>query len=115
MIHEPWFSLALLPQHITRAYQNYVRSVFLYGAELLNHEDRQQLYDLDAKMLNTLIGNLLKLERLKLSDKHRYRFKLAIGLPSIKMELDLLVPSRIDTWLAKHPEKDEKIAHHAAE
>lgn len=41
LLHEPWFNLALKPVHIARAYQTYVRSIILYGAELLSHEDRK--------------------------------------------------------------------------
>lgn len=40
MVNEPWFSLALLPQHIVRLYNTYVRRIMVYGSEPLSHDDR---------------------------------------------------------------------------
>lgn len=63
MLNEPWFSMALRKKHISRAYKTYVRSIMLYGAELLSHEDWKPVYDLDSKRFNMMLGRLLKLGR----------------------------------------------------
>lgn len=63
LIDEPWFTLALQPTHIARSYQTYVRSILLFGSELLRHDERKPLYYIDAKLINTMQGKLLNLVR----------------------------------------------------
>lgn len=99
LINEPCFTLALHPKHISRGYQTYVSRIMLYGVELLSHANRQQIYDLDDKLINTMFERLLKLGRGRLSNKHLWRIRLAIGLPTLRMDLDALISGRVDTWL----------------
>lgn len=115
LTHEPWFNLDLHAKHISRAYQTYVRSILLYGAELLYYDDRQPLYELDNKLINILVGKLLKLGRGRLGEKHRLRIQLALGIPTLKMELDSLIAGRMDTWLEIRASTHAKIRNQACE
>lgn len=54
LIDEPLFNLTLHPKHIAKSYRTYVRSILMYGAELLNHVDRKPLYGLDEKLVSTM-------------------------------------------------------------
>lgn len=72
LIIEPWFNLSLHPKHIARSYQTYIRSIILYGAELMGHEDRAHIYEVDEKMINRMFGKLLKLGRGRLSERRRW-------------------------------------------
>lgn len=83
LINELRFNLALHPKNISQAYQTYVRSILLYGAEYLNVEDRKPLNYLDEKLLDTLFGKLLKLGRGRLNTKHRERLQLALGITTL--------------------------------
>lgn len=115
LINEPSFDLSLHPKHIAQAYRTYVRSIMLYGAELLNTADRQTLYELDDKLLNTLLGKLLKLGRNRLSARHRILLQLALGITSLEMDLNDLIRSRIDTWLMRRASRESKVRYHASE
>lgn len=115
LIAEPWFTLALPTKHIVRVYQSYVRSILLYGAELLSHEDHQELEKLDNKLIGMMLGRILALGRGRLADKHRWRLQLALGLPTLQMELRTLVQGRIDAWLERRTSANSKVAYHANE
>lgn len=114
---EPWFSLALPPKHIARAFQTYVRSMITYGAKLLSSRDRHELEELDRKLVTKLLTKLLDLvrERGKLAEKHRWRLQLALGIPTLQMDLDALLANRVDTWLERRTSDDAKVAFHANE
>lgn len=49
---EPCFLLSLPPKHISLAFQNYVRSMITYGAELLASRERYALELLDGKLVS---------------------------------------------------------------
>lgn len=111
MNSDPWFNLALHPKHIARGYQRYVRSILLYGFELLNHDNRVSLYELDAKLLNTLFRKLLKLCRGRLSEKYRWRLQLALGIQTFHMDLEALVANRVDNWISRPTSPNTMIIH----
>lgn len=114
---EPWFSLALQPVHISRAFQTYVRSVITYGAELLSSRDRFELEKLDGKLVTKLLNKLLDIgrERGNLAEKHRWRLQLALGIPTLQMDLDSLLAGRVDARLERRNRKDSKVSYHANE
>lgn len=115
LLEEPWFTLALSTKHISRAYQSYVRSILLYGAELLTHSDRKTLVEVDDKMLGIFFNRLLKMGRGKLASRHVWRVQLTLGLSSLEMELDALVEGIIDAWLERRTSCNEKVANHPNE
>lgn len=114
---EPWFTLALPPTHIARAFQTYVRSVITYGAELLPSRERYALEVLDGKLVTKLFNKLLDLgrERGKLAEKHQWRLQLALGIPTLQMDLDSLLASRVDAWVERRSSDDPKVSYHANE
>lgn len=113
LANEPWFNLSLHPKHIAQSYRTYFRSILLYGAELLDWEDRKTLYEVDGKMLTTLFGRLLNLGRGRLSSKQRKRIQLAVEISSLEMDIDDLVRNRAETWLEIRSSRAPKVRYHA--
>lgn len=56
-----WFDLHLEPKFIVKECVTYVRSVLIYGSELLNEEAQKPFIALDEKLTNLLMAKILKL------------------------------------------------------
>lgn len=82
----------------------------MYGAELLTVQERSMLEAIDEKLINTLMSKLLKLGKGRLSTRRRWRLQFAIELPTIRMEIEDLIAGRIETWIEKRVDNDEKVA-----
>lgn len=78
-----------------------MHSIILYGVELLNHEHRKPIYKLENKMISMKLGKLLNLKRSGLEEKHLWSIKLVLGLPTLFMEMSLLVPVCIYACFAR--------------
>lgn len=64
-------------------------------------------------MLNKLLD--LGRDRGKLAEKHHWRLKLALGVPTLQMDIDSLLANRVDTWMERRASANAKISYHANE
>lgn len=87
----------------------------LYGAELLSIEARAPFIHIDEKMVNLFIVKLLKLGRNKLAVKHQYRIQLALGIPTLAMDIEKLIHGRIRAWIERRTSTNQQIADRANE
>lgn len=110
---ERWFSLKLKPRHIANIYNTYVRSILLYGSELLTHEEREPLLKVDDELIRIFLKGLLKLNSTSMATKHTKRLHLILRLPTMSMEVEHRCWSRVETWLSRTNHENEKIALHA--
>lgn len=113
LVNEVWFTLYLEPKHFIREFLSHVRSVMLYGAELLTVEARAPFMAIDQKMTNLFLVKLLKLGRNKLARKHQLRLQLAFGLPTLTMDIEKNIHNCINAWIEKRTSQHRQVAHRA--
>lgn len=110
---QKWFSLGLNPKFIATIYDTYVRSIVVYGSELLSSEERRSLLELDELLIRTYLKGLLKLKSTDLAYKHEKRLQLVLRLPSMGMVMESRCMSRVEAWAKKCSCENEKAAMHA--
>lgn len=82
---EKWFSLIIHPKNIANLYQTHVRSLVLYGSELLSEAEQKPLEQVDDEQVRTFLKGLLKLKSIKLHKKHTKRLLLIFQIPTVRM------------------------------
>lgn len=87
LVNEAWFELNLEPKHISREFLSRARSTMLYGAELLTTDARAPFVEIDDKLMSLFLSKMLKLGSAKLVKKHQLRIKLALGIPTLEMDI----------------------------
>lgn len=88
LVNATWFDLNLEPKHIVKEYMTYVRSILVYGAELLTKKARVTFIEIDERLINPVLLKLLKLGPRKLARRHQLRTQLALGLSTLEMAID---------------------------
>lgn len=115
LTNEVWFNMHLEPKFITREFISRVRSVMLYGSELLTTQAREPFLELDEKLTNLFLTKLLKIRQAKLAKKHQHRLQIALGIPTLGMDIDKAIQNRIRTWIEKRTSESKQLADRASD
>lgn len=110
MVNEKWFSLSLHPKHIGNIYATHVRSLVLYGSELLTLQDRKPGEAVDDELLRTFMKGILKLKSIELAKKHTKRLQLIFHIPTAEMEMDKRCLARVKSWSKRSAADKRKVA-----
>lgn len=85
---QKWLYFCLNPKFIATLYDSYVRTIILYGSELLSSTERRPLLELDDLLIRTYLKRILKLKFTTLADKHKTRLQLVLILASKEMLME---------------------------
>lgn len=113
MSQEKWFSICLPPKHLPNIYDTYVRSLVLYGSELLNRQERRPLEAFEDELVRTYLKGFLKLKSTNIAKKHTKRLMLILRIPTTGMDMDRRCLARVEEWSMRSVEESSKSQLHA--
>lgn len=115
MTNQKRFSLSLDLKHIATLFETHVRSLIMYGAELLTKEERKPIMEVDDELIRRLMKWLLNLKSIAIAEKQKRRIQLLLGIPTINMELDKPCFSRVNTWSKRAVDERRKVSFYATQ